>query len=151
MRLVALLLCVFLTFRGRRGVSCSDGEADEDDAAAFRCVIDVSARAEDDESLRASHSAKEMCSYDSVPFLSCAAFKGLCIREDEHGFRLEASLRPSLVYTVHARTAEADILLSIRILREKTVSVRPGAGDPAPITGKMIRETPVAKLMQILT
>lgn len=40
---------------------------------------------------------------------------------------------------------------AVRILREKTVSVRPGAGDPAPITGKMIRETPVAKLMQILT
>lgn len=40
---------------------------------------------------------------------------------------------------------------AVRTLREKTEGIRPGAGDPAPITGKMIRETPVARLMEIMT
>ncbi len=40
---------------------------------------------------------------------------------------------------------------AIRTLRERTDSIRPGAGDPAPLTGKMIRETPVARLMEIMT
>lgn len=40
---------------------------------------------------------------------------------------------------------------AVRALREKTEGIRPGAGDPAPITGKMIRETPVARLMEIMT
>ncbi len=56
--------------------------------------------------------------------------------------------------TLQQRVAALDRAVeaaAVRILREKTDSVRPGAGDPAPITGKMIRETPVAKLMQILT
>lgn len=40
---------------------------------------------------------------------------------------------------------------AVRTLREKTEGIRPGAGDPAPLTGKMIRETPVARLMEIMT
>ena len=65
---------------------------------------------------RASHAAGDTCSYEDVPFLSCAAFKDIRMSETEGGLRLETLLRTTRAYAVRATGAEGDVLLSIRIL-----------------------------------
>ncbi len=118
MRLVALLLCIFLTLRGRRGVSCFDGGqgTDQDETPAFRYEVSVSSERLDAARFRTSHAAEETCSYEKAPFLSCSAFKDIRMSETEDGFCLETLLRTTRAYAVRAVGAENDVLLSIRIL-----------------------------------